>query len=131
MRLSLIVGSLGLVVLGSASLFAQAHSSNTGAYVPGPANIIGGRPFPVPRGAPPPLGLRAPLSGFTGINPGAYQNNQIGGRRGRGTPPVGYLFAPYYYPGFDSGPAYEPAQDTAVDPNVQNALVTQGLLSDQ
>jgi hypothetical protein len=125
--------ALTTIVIGSVPLFGQAHSSNTGAYVPSPANIIGGRPFPVPRGAPPPLGLRAPLSGFTGINPGAYQNNRSGGRRGRGALPLGYLAAPYFYPGYDLGPGYGPGYDEgpSIDPNVQTAMVTQGLLNDQ
>lgn len=90
----------------------------------------GGRNFPIRTYGPPPLGLRPPAAGFTGIDPGALRSYGRGSRRRA----PGYLFAPYYYPfvGYtDSSYDQFPSYDAAQDPNVQATLMHENMLGQQ
>ncbi len=113
--------------------FGGQHFSKPVAH--GTQPLGGGRPFPVRTFGPPPLGLRAPAAGFTGIDPGALrsQPRSFGHGHGRNRAPQAF-FAPYYYPflgydtsGYDAYPPYETAQD----PAAQTAAVTGNLLGQQ
>src|SRR5215472_8435442 len=102
-------------------LFAQQktygglHFSSPAPRIPSP--IEGGRPYPVHSYGPPPLGLRAPAAGYTGIDPGALKSYSHSNRHNNQRLPAGY-FAPYYYPflgytdsGYETYPPYYDAQD--------------------
>lgn len=95
----------------------------------------GGHPYPVRSTVgPPPLGLRAPASSFTGISPGAYKSTpHFHGHGHHNVPQAGY-FTPYYYPflGYtDSGYDAYPPLEAAPDPEAQSAAVTANLLGQQ
>ncbi len=123
--------------VGVTPLMAQ-HGSFGGSRFSAPAGhgiqpIGGGNTFPVRTYGPPPLGLRAPAAGFTGIDPGALRSQPRYYRHGRRYPQAAF-FAPYYYPfgysddnGYDAYPPYDAAQD----PAVQAAAVTANTLGRQ
>lgn len=130
--------------LGVTSLLAQRGGFGTshgygGAQVVAPRvsgtqPLGGGQRFPIRGVGPPPLGLRAPVAGYTGINPGALKSSSHFYRRDYRHVPQAYFFAPYYYPflgysdsSFDAYPPYDAAQD----PNVQSAEVTANMLGQQ
>ena len=118
-----------------------AHYSAPGAYFSNPAAhgtqpIGGGRNYPVRSYGPPPLGLRAPAAGYTGIDPGAYKS--YGGfyrHRDYRNGAYPFLYTPYYYPflGYsDSGyDAYPPPYDAGTDPAMQADLTNQNMLGEQ
>jgi hypothetical protein len=123
-------------------LFAQQnnygglHFSSPAPRVPPPRvvpPIEGGRPYPVHTFGPPPLGLRAPAAGYTGIDPGALKSYSHYDRRNNQRLQPGY-FAPYYYPflgysdsGYETYPPYYDAQD----PEAQSQAVMENLLGQQ
>ena len=135
-----------------AAICPAQHASSGGGHpygaapfsapvVRGTQPLGGGRNFPVVRGfGPPPLGLRAPAAGYSGIDPGALRPGGYFGtgnyrHRNYGQSFYGaYPFFPAYYPPLaygDSGyDAYPPA-DTALDPGAQSALVNANVLGDQ
>lgn len=140
--------AVSAAALSVAPLAAQrAYGGNGGSHVipatpmpatpprvPGTQPPAGGRPYPVHGSGPPPLGLRAPAAGYSGINPGAYKSSSHFYRHEYRNVPQAYFAAPYYYPflgysdsSFDAYPAYDIAQD----PNVQSAEVTANLLGQQ
>ncbi len=122
------------------------HASSGGAHFSFPAGppsnpaahgtqpLGGGRNFPVRSYGPPPLGLRAPAAGFTGIDPGAFRSNGFYRHRDFRNVPFGFFSAPYYYPflgyGDSSYDAYPPS-DTAMDPATQTELMNQNMLGEQ
>jgi hypothetical protein len=122
----------------SAFLAAQSHAHVGGVHSLSASSIIGGRPFPVPPGISGASALRGSPSGIIGINPGALRSHGFYNRgfegRYRGAPPVGYLWAPYYYPFLDYDAGYGPGPDygdIGPDPNVQGAIVGQNMLGEQ
>ncbi len=131
--------------LGQRGAVGGAHYSG-GAHFSAPAArgtqpIGGGHNFPVVRGfGPPPLGLRAPAAGYTGIDPGALRRGGYFGRgnyRHRGYNQFaygGYPFFPAYYPLLDySDTGYDayPPTDNGMDPASQSALVNENMLGEQ
>src|SRR5581483_3514594 len=94
----------------------------------------GGHPFPIRGSGAPPLGLRAPAAGYTGINPGALRSSSRFYRRDHRHVPQAYFFAPYYYPfrvysdsSYDAYPPY----DAAEDPKVQAETMNENMLGQQ
>jgi hypothetical protein len=106
------------------------------------APLGGGRSFPVHSYGPPPLGLRAPAAGYTGIDPGALRNWNYGNggfgyrnynHRDYAGVPFGYFFEPYYYPFLGYGDFgygdYPPADGE--DPAGQALYMQQNMLGAQ
>lgn len=129
--IAITVAALGATPLLAQRGFGASHGYGTHVVaprVPGTRPAGGGQPFPIRGSGPPPLGLRAPAAGFTGINPGAYKSNSHYHNRSQG------YFAPYYYPflgysdsSFDAYPPYDAAQD----PNVQATQMMENTLGEQ
>jgi hypothetical protein len=125
-------------IIGATPVMAQRGqygASHPSAPARGVPPTGGGHPYPVHSAVgPPPLGLRAPASGFTGINPGAYKSTPHLYGHGHHNVPQAAYFTPYYYPflGYtDSGYDAYPPLDTAQDPEAQAAAVTANMLGQQ
>ncbi len=131
---TLLLGTL-MAAVGS-DLLAQ-HGVAAGHIAP-PSTPLrgispGGRPFPVPRNFPAPLGLRAPAAGYTGIRPGALRSRGFNRADYRHVPYT-YFLTPYYYPFLDYGNAPlggEPYDVPAVDPAVQASVMAENALGQQ
>lgn len=116
-----------------------SHGSGASLHMAVPATrssqpLGGGRPFPIRGSGPPPLGLRAPAVGYTGINPGALRSSSHFYRRDYRHVPQAYFVAPYYYPflGYsDSSYDAYPPYDAGPDPEAQSAAVTANMLGQQ
>ena len=133
--ISAAIGALGVMPLeAQRGQFGGLRSGPPAAH--GVQPLGGGHTFPVHTYGPPPLGLRPPAAGFTGIEPGALRSQPRYFEHGRGhnRVPQAAFITPYYYPflGYsDSGYDAYPPYDTAQDPAAQTAAVTGNLLGQQ
>ena len=111
----------GIQLLAQRGGTAGAHAAAPAARGLAPAG--GGRPFPVSRGFPAPLGLQSPAAGYTGIRPGALRSREPFGRDFRRIP-YSYFFIPYYDSSFGYGDPGYGAYPYAppVDPNSQGMI---------
>src|SRR3954470_4621443 len=146
MRFAHAVLFAGIILFGaSTSLLAQRGYREAGPQAPGPAagaprnynpgaaaahgprtpvQNLGGRPYPIRRDLPPPVGLTPPAAAYTGISPGALKSYGSGGRGSWGYG-GGFIGAPAIFPywGYDSN--FNPApQPPPYDSNAEaNAVV--------
>jgi hypothetical protein len=140
-----------LVLSGTLSALSVVAAPPGVGFGQAPAARIPG--YTPPSRFPSTIGLRPTTSGFTGINPGALPTRFGYGNRSGASPflpgrvpsirgrdyrrlPVGYFFAPYYYPGllygrddFDYGEPGSTPLYGGLDPVTDNLAAGQGALS--
>jgi hypothetical protein len=112
--------------------FAPGFQRGAVAQPPGPN--LGGRPYPIRRDIPTPIGLNPPAASYTGILPGALKSaNGYHGRGSFGFP--GFVGAPLYLPpyvdtGFSSFGGFNDSVPP-IDPNAQALAESQNALAQQ